>query len=128
MQGKARWLLDRMRLKIIQINDLQESTIHNQGAIENNLNEFRTIESGQYSITLLENEMKFLIVDDEKTIETLFTPHKITQMLIKTEYGETKLDVKTTFYGKSESEIELKYHLLSQSQIIDSFHFKFLLK
>ncbi len=117
-----------MRLKIIQINDLQESTIHNQGAIENNLNEFRTIESGQYSITLLENEMKFLIVDDEKTIETLFTPHKITQMLIKTEYGETKLDVKTTFYGKSESEIELKYHLLSQSQIIDSFHFKFLLK
>lgn len=114
-----------MKLKIVNIVDELPQTIHTAAAEITSQNGSRKITSGNYSLDVQDDAMSLRIEDEEKEIEAQFSPFRATKMNVETEYGTTQLDIVTSLYDPGQDVVELKYHLMSQGQQIESFHFKF---
>lgn len=114
-----------MKLKISIIENLTKKTVSLKEAFVSQNDDKLIILSGDYTLTITNEDLKMVHKDAEKTIEALFSPQEPTNLKVNTEYGVTVFDVKTTLYEHRADVIHLKYDLMSQNQLVDSFEFEF---
>ncbi|HHX52342.1 MAG TPA: DUF1934 family protein [Erysipelothrix sp.] len=117
-----------MKLKITKIDNLKTDIIHDDSAIITRDKNKLIVESKNIKCEFEKNGMYLLRKTHESTTEGLFNLLSRTRMSVETEYGQTLFDVKTLKYEYNDSDIDLKYELYSNSQLVDTFHFHFLLK
>lgn len=125
MQWKARIFRTKMNLVIRQIDDIKKIKIVEETAFISEINGETIIESQHYKLSVKKDEMTFYSRDDEKIIEGMFSPKRETRMVLSTEYGQTSFDVLTQIYAVNDNQIELKYKLFTQGQLVETFHFEF---
>ena len=117
-----------MKLKITKIDNLKTDIIHDDSAIITRDKNKLIVESKNIKCEFEKNGMYLLRKTHESTTEGLFNLLSRTRMSVETEYGQTLFDVKTLKYEYNDSDIDLKYELYSNSQLVDTFQFHFLLK
>lgn len=71
------------------------------------------------------NEMYLLRKTAESTIEGIFKVDEYSRMMLETKFGQMMFDIKTIDYSKKGDNIVLVYQLYSDSNLIDTFHYKF---
>lgn len=114
-----------MKLKITKFEDLKKETLFYGDAFVKDEFNALIVKSSNYELSLKRDEMTLLSHDHEKSIEGIFRPSKLTSLGISTEYGVTMFDVHTLYYEFDGDRAELKYKLMGQGQLVDTFHFEF---
>lgn len=128
MSWKAFVMGVEMKLEIRTINNSQTEIIHDEDAIITRDKNKLTVSSKNIKCEFEKDGMYLLRKTDESTTEGLFNLLSLTRLSVETEYGQTVFTVKTTNYSYSDSDISLAYELYSDSSLVDTFHFHFLIK